>query len=74
MSRFLIFSDAQLGAHPDYGRNPGDRLKDQAATLAVIAELAREHNVDAVLNGGDTFEGPIVTPAAATADPTVSPS
>lgn len=62
MTRFLCTGDLHLGAGTVYGREPGDRLKDQEATLGCIVELARDHEVDAILFAGDAFEGPTVTP------------
>lgn len=64
MTRFLCMGDTHIGSGAVYGRDPGtDRLKDHAATLAVIAQTAIEHDVNAILNAGDTFEGPEITPA-----------
>lgn len=55
MPRFLAFADSQLGvATVD--------LADQAAVLERIVGVALDHEVDAVLHGGDVFEGPLVTP------------
>ncbi len=55
MTRLLAFADTQLGvATVD--------LADQRAVLDRIVELALEREVDAVLHGGDVFEGPVVTP------------
>lgn len=62
MTRLLCTGDLHLGAHPEYGRAPGDRLADQVRVLEQIATLAFNHNVDAVLNCGDTFEGPGIPP------------
>lgn len=55
--------DAHLGSGTRYERESGDRLRDHAALLQVIAQTAIEHDVQAVLNAGDTFDGPSVSPA-----------
>lgn len=55
MTRFLCVGDLHIGAGPDYGREPGDRLRDQEQVWARVLELAVEHDVDAVLFAGDAF-------------------
>lgn len=55
-SRLLCMGDLHLGAGPEYGRKPGDRLADQADVLGRIAGLAIEHGVDGILIAGDTFD------------------
>lgn len=60
--KILCFGDLHLGAGTGYGRTPGDRLDDQRHVLGRIGGLAIEHQVDLILNVGDTFEGPGVTP------------
>jgi DNA repair protein SbcD/Mre11 len=62
VTRLLCTGDLHLGAGTDYGREPGDRLKDQIATLNVVVDTAIAEEVDAVLFAGDAFEGPAVTP------------
>jgi exonuclease SbcD len=62
VTRFLAFADIHLGSGASYEREPGDRLRDQADVLEQITQLARHHQVDAILNAGDVFEGPTVTP------------
>lgn len=53
--RLLALADTQIGvATVD--------LQDQADVLERIVNVALEHEVDAVLHGGDVFEGPHVTP------------
>lgn len=56
MTRFLIASDLQMGAHPDYGRSPGDRLADMEAVWEAILGVAVDQNASAVLLGGDVFQ------------------
>lgn len=63
MTRFLCTGDLHLGAGTDYGREPGDRLRDQQATWQRILELADEHDVDAILFAGDAFHRRRPTPA-----------
>lgn len=63
MSRFLAIGDLHLGAGSDYGREPGDRLRDQEAVWSRALELAAEHDVDAVLFAGDAFHRHVRTPA-----------
>lgn len=63
MTRFLVTSDPQIGAHPDYGRNGGDRLADDEAVWTRTLDLAVEHKVDGVLHGGDAFQHRRPTPA-----------
>ena len=58
----LLFSDPHFGAGADLGHAPGDRLEDQVAVGKRIVEIAREHDCSLILNGGDTFEGPLVMP------------
>lgn len=55
MTRFLCIGDLHLGAGPDYGRELGDRLRDQEQVWARALELAVEHDVDAILFAGDAF-------------------
>jgi DNA repair exonuclease SbcCD nuclease subunit len=62
VTRLLAFGDLHLGAGTALGREPGDRLRDQEQVLDLIREAALEHDVDAILDAGDTFEGPQVTP------------
>jgi DNA repair exonuclease SbcCD nuclease subunit len=63
VTRFLCIGDLHLGAGADYGREPGDRLKDQEAVWARALELAADHDVDAVLFAGDAFHRRRPTPA-----------
>lgn len=60
--KILAFGDLHLGAGSGYGRTPGDRLNDQAEVLTQIFLLACEHQVDVIVNAGDTFHGPLTTP------------
>ncbi len=62
MPRLLAFGDLHLGAGTSLGRQPGDRLRDQIDALGRIGGIAIEHQADAILVAGDTFEGPQVTP------------
>lgn len=61
--RLLCFGDLHLGAGTDYGREPGDRLRDQQDVLAMVVQLANENDVDAVLFAGDAFHRRRPTPA-----------
>lgn len=63
MTRYLITSDSQIGAHPDYGRDTGDRLADDDQVWERVLAIAVEHKVDAVLHGGDVFQYRRPTPA-----------
>ncbi len=56
MSRILALADTQLGVQTVV-------LADQRDVLDRIVQVALERKVDAVLHGGDVFEGPVVTPA-----------
>lgn len=63
MTRLLAIGDLHLGAGSDYGREPGDRLRDQEQVWARALELAVEHQVAAVLFAGDAFHRRRPTPA-----------
>lgn len=56
----LAFSDVHLRQGLDHGRTRAERLLDQEQTLARIAAAAIANHVDAVVFGGDMFEGPTV--------------
>lgn len=58
-ARFLCTGDLHIGAGADYS---DDRLADQQQILARIADVAREHHVDAILGAGDVFHRPKPTP------------
>lgn len=60
--KVLATGDWQIGLHPNLGKRPGDRLRDQADVTLRIAELAAERDVDLVLLAGDLLEGPSATP------------
>lgn len=60
--RLLAFADLHLGAGANLGREPGDRLRDQAAVLERIFDLAAREGAEAILLAGDLFEGPTITP------------
>lgn len=62
MTRLLAMGDVHLGAGAALGREPGDRLRDQADLLERILDLVSGRDVDAVLVAGDVFEGPVITP------------
>jgi exonuclease SbcD len=49
---FLFFADAHLKDGQPYG---DDRLADQERVLDQLVDVAREHDVDGVLFGGDLF-------------------
>ncbi len=55
MTCLLAFGDTQLGVGTV-------DLADQRDVLDRIVQVAVDRNVDAVLHGGDVFEGPVVTP------------
>lgn len=54
--RALACGDLHLDKGARYGRVPGERLAEQEAVWARVLELAREHDVDAVLFAGDAFD------------------
>lgn len=58
MTRLLHFGDLHLGKRGTHERTPGDGLNDQRELLERVVEIAREENVDAIVCGGDIFEGP----------------
>jgi DNA repair exonuclease SbcCD nuclease subunit len=55
VTRLLAFADTQLGVQTV-------TLQDQRDVLDRIIQVALDRNVDAVLHGGDVFEGPVITP------------
>src|SRR5262249_10075521 len=59
--RYIATGDLHLGRGAELGRDPGERLAEQAAVWSQIVEIAREHDA-ALLFAGDAFEGPIPTP------------
>lgn len=59
--KLLCTGDLHLGAGSEYGRAPGDRLRDQRDVWERILDLARERDVDGILFAGDAFEGPTPT-------------
>lgn len=61
MTRLLCTGDLHLGAGSEYGRKPGDRLRDQQTIWERILDLGRERDVDGILFAGDAFEGPTPT-------------
>ncbi len=57
MARFLATADQHAGKHAArLSRTPGERLQEQADLWARTLELAREHECDAILHGGDLFD------------------
>jgi DNA repair protein SbcD/Mre11 len=62
LTKLLCTGDIHLGAGAEYGRRPGDRLRDQQDVLERIADLAIEEAVDGILLAGDTFNGPAAPP------------
>ena len=62
MTRLLACGDRQIGSGGSFDRQPGDRLADQEQNGHRIIHLAVEHGVDLILDGGDVFEGPTITP------------
>lgn len=63
MTRLLCTGDRQIGSGGSFDRQPGDRLAEQEQNGHRIVDLAIEHGVDLILDGGDVFEGPTITPA-----------
>src|SRR5712691_5554076 len=61
-TRLMCTGDIHLGSGSEYGREPGERLREQADVWARIVELAVERNCDALLFAGDAMEGPLPTP------------
>lgn len=59
--RFLAAGDLHLGAGPDLGLEPGERLREQEAVLARIVEIANELDA-ALLFAGDAWERRRPTP------------
>jgi DNA repair protein SbcD/Mre11 len=55
MTKLLATGDWHVDAHPDYGREPGDRLADQRQTIEKIVDLAIDNDVDALLLAGDLW-------------------
>lgn len=62
MTRLLCTGDRQIGSGGSFDRQPGDRLAEQEQNGHRIVGLAIEHGVDVILDGGDVFEGPSITP------------
>lgn len=62
MPKLLCTGDLHLGAGSEYGRKPGDRLRDQEDVLNRIADVAIDEGVDGILIAGDTFNGPAAPP------------
>ena len=54
--RALACGDNHLGAGPDLGLAPGERLAEQEQVWRRTLELAREYECDVVLHGGDLFD------------------
>lgn len=61
--KLLCFGDTHLGAGSDYGREWGERLRDQERVLERIVEIGRAHEVDYWLFAGDAFERRRPTPS-----------
>lgn len=55
MTKILAFGDLHLGAGTDHRQ---DALADHEKALTAIADAAFDHQVDVVLNAGDTFDKP----------------
>lgn len=54
--RLLCTGDLHLGAGSDYGREPGERLREQRLVWQTICLEAVKSEVDAVLFAGDAWE------------------
>lgn len=61
MTRLLCLADVHLGAGAAM-LAPGERLSDQERVLSLIADLAWDREVDAILVAGDVFHRPRPTP------------
>lgn len=61
--KILACGDLHLGAGSDYGREPGERLREQENVWSRIVDVAVDHGVDAVLFAGDAFERRRPTPS-----------
>jgi exonuclease SbcD len=61
--RILATGDLHLGASPDLGPRPGDRLADQERVWKQIARLAIEEECEALLFAGDAFHRRRPTPS-----------
>lgn len=61
--RALATGDWHVGAGADYGREAGDRLRDQEQVLEQIVDLALEREIDAFLIAGDVWHRRRPTPA-----------
>ena len=68
--RFLHTGDWHIGKMLK-GR---DRLDEQAAVLTEIVDIARRECIDALLLGGDVFDGFAPSPEADSAEATVVPA
>lgn len=55
MTKVLCAADLHLGAGSDYGREPGDRLRDQEQAWIRVGELAEQHGCPVTLFVGDAF-------------------
>lgn len=55
--KLLCTGDNHLGKAQDLGRTPGERLAEQEAVWRATLELARNERCDALLHGGDLFDG-----------------
>lgn len=53
--RALAVGDNHFGAGADLGREPGERLAEQAENWRRALAIAREEDCDVVLHGGDLF-------------------
>lgn len=62
MARLLATGDHHLGAGPDLGLAPGDRLAEQEDVWRRTLEIARESECDVVLSAGDIFDRVRPTP------------
>lgn len=61
--KILATGDLHLGASPDLGATPGDRLRDQEQVWLRICRLAIDEEVDALLFAGDAFHRRRPTPS-----------
>lgn len=56
MTKLLATGDSHIGARPDLGLKPGERLAEQQAVWDWTLQQARDHEVDAIVYAGDAFE------------------
>lgn len=63
MTRLMVVADVHIESGANYGRSPGDRLRDQANIWETACKEAVDRGVDGVLVAGDLFDRPKPSPA-----------